>query len=351
MRAFCILAIGFFTMGAVACSGSTETGSGGGSSGTGTATGTGTGSSTGSGADVTKACADLVKERCTHSDACSANHGTQTLYGDEATCEARGQISCLSALDAPGTSATAATTEACAMAGASESCADLLDNNPPAACVPSPGKVATGGACGANGQCQSTFCAIAKNAVCGTCAPQPKAGDSCATFACGRNLNCDRTTQICVVPAAAGAACSKDETCAAGLSCVGANAMMMTMGTCQTAGSKAGDMCDPKAQKAPTCDRNLGLYCDPVSKACASVTYVGANQPCGVVAGGFGVCTGGGLCVMPAGAKAGTCSAPAADGAACDAMNGPPCLRPAECVVPAGSTKGVCTLPDAAKCK
>jgi len=57
------------------------------------------------------------------------------------------------------------------------------------------------------------------------------------------------------------------------------------------------------------------------------------------VGNSFIVCGAAGLCVN------GKCVAAAADGAACDATNGPPCMADAVC---AGSK---CVVPDPAACK
>jgi hypothetical protein len=60
-------------------------------------------------------------------------------------------------------------------------------------------------------------------------------------------------------------------------------------------------------------------------------------------------CAAGGGC-YPVGGMTQTCLAPAADGAACDTVNGPGCLTPAKCVTAGSATTGTCQLP-AVSCK
>jgi hypothetical protein len=360
MKALCALAVGSLGLFVVACGGTTVEPSGsGGSTGSSTSTGTSTGSDTGGATTGTgtatstgtginagaMACADVVKERCDLVDKCTGGVAITTNYGTAAVCNERGVLACLANFAAPGTGTTAATLEACAMT--SETCADFLDNNPPAVCLPQPGGVAAGGACGASAQCQSAFCAVPKNAICGVCAAKPKAGDSCASVGCGQGLTCTKASELCVVPAAAGGACGKDLPCGNGLSCIGASGMMM--GQCLADATAMNAPCDAKV--GPDCEKNLGLYCSPLTKTCAAVTFADATQPCGVLAGGVAACKAGAQCLIPAGQKSGTCIAPAADGAKCDTVAGPPCLRLAECVVTVGSTSGVCTQPDPTSCK
>lgn len=318
--------------GVAACSGST----------TGTSLSTGSG---GMGPTAQAACADVAKARCALDDACTNDLGTKVVWGDLATCEARGTASCVTALGAPDTSQTPATIEACAAATPMESCSDFLGNNPVSACVPKPGGLVDGKGCAYNAQCSSTFCRYEKGAACGVCVALPKAGDACEVNAdCGRGLVCDKTSSTCVAPAAKDAACGEGVPCGAGLTCVGAT--MMAMGKCQASGAMAGAACDPKHQTGSGCDASLGLFCSPTSKQCEAMTLATAGQPCGVVnKTSFAICTGGALCVLAS--ASGTCVAPAAEGAACDSAKGPPCENPARCVTTAdGGTAGTCKLPD-----
>lgn len=298
------------------------------------------------------ACADLAAARCQKRDMCTGGLGNERQYGDLTTCKARDVLGCEAALGAPGTSATPAFYESCSQAIGGESCGDWFGNAPPAACVPAPGARANGQACSFNAQCASTWCAVPKGAACGACAALPKVGDACDTTAdCGRGLLC-APANTCATPVQASGTCDSSRPCAAGLTCVGET--KTAPGACMAAGATAGAACDPKHQTAAGCDGNLGLAC--IGTTCAKIQLVGAGAPCGALTDAGTVedvaaCTGGALCVMPQGSKSGNCVAPAADGAACDATNGPPCLAPARCVTASdASTAGVCTLPSSNAC-
>jgi hypothetical protein len=317
---------------------------GSGTAGSGTA---GSGTAGAPSAEADKACTDLVKARCARTDACTKD-GTTLKYGSEADCEAREKIGCLAGLAAPDTSSNPAYVEGCATSLAAQSCDDFLNGN--AACVPAPGPRKNGDPCSAAAQCDSTFCAIVKTTQCGTCAPLPKAGDSCATTSCGRDLKCDNGSMLCYVPGAAGATCSKDVPCGNGLSCVGPKGGPTT---CVAEVSKAGDPCDFKKQMAADCNRDAGLFCDN-NNVCAALTEGKVGDACGFdkTTNTSVICTGGASCLAPMMGAKKVCTAPAADGAACDSASGPFCQTPARCVATAsGSTAGTCQLPDPAACK
>ena len=219
-----------------------------------------------------------------------------------------------------------------------------------AACVPAPGPRKTGDPCGAAAQCDSTFCAVVKNTQCGTCAPLPKAGDSCATTGCGRDLKCDGTTMLCYSPGGAGAACSKDAPCAAGFSCSGAAGAT----TCVAEVTMEGAACDFKKTMGVDCSRDAGLFCTS-KNVCAALTVGKIGEACGYdkTTDTSVECSAGADCLAATpGGKDKVCTAPAADGAACDSTNGPFCQTPARCLATAaGSTVGTCQLPDLTLCK
>jgi hypothetical protein len=308
------------------------------------------GGGTGGATTAASACSSVAKARCQKRDACSDGVANKTAYGDEATCESREAASCETSLGAPGTGATPESVSACAAALPGTACADFAAGAVPDACNPATGSGADGSACAFNAQCASAHCAVPKDALCGTCAPAPKAGDSCAaTGTCGKGLDCTKDTSICVAPLPAGGACAKDAPCAAGLSCVGAT--KTKTGTCQASGTTAGVACDPNQRTAPGCEKSVGLFCSAKSLKCEAITFAAPGQPCGAVGDGLTACTGGGVCVLPsATATAGTCAAPAADGAPCDVAKGGACLSPAKCIVPTGAASGTCKLPDATAC-
>jgi hypothetical protein len=288
------------------------------------------------------ACTAFVKATCMKRDACTANIGTSMIYGGRAECEQHEMPKCLATLTARGTSKTPALLSACTASLAQQSCVDYLDNVLTAACTPKAGSLANGAPCLSSWQCATTFCSLPHGDVCGACAPRPTVGSSCATTVCGSGLQCHSSTMTCEKTVGAGATCDKNNPCAAGFACVGNAAG--AQGTCKAEGTTVGTACDPKSVTVPGCDKDAGLYCDATTKQCKTIATAKAGQPCGTVNGAEVMCVDGGLCVGATALQPGTCKAPAADGAACDAVNGPPCINPAKCV------GGVCKQPDAAVC-
>src|SRR5262249_44262943 len=150
--------------------------------------------------------------------------------------------------------------------------------------------------------------------------------------------------------------------CQNGLSCVGDDAMTMTMGMCQPAGNTTGAMCQTSRKTVPGCGN--GFVCIvPAGGAMGMgtrppITLVKNGQMGGAIGTpvtSVAQCDDGGLCKKAAPTDAtGTCVDAAMDGAACDGdpSIGPPCLAPAKCVPPKGSsgTAGTCTMPNAATC-
>ncbi len=246
----------------------------------------------------------------------------------------RAKLGCMPALTAPGTSATPDKLDSCATAVDTLMCDALYTRNTPMACIPAAGKLANGSACGDDAQCMSTYCKKPAGNVCGVCGARSTAGGACSIDAdCDYQLAC--ANSVCVAYGALGASCDAGHPCAQPNVC--------KSGTC-AAPAEAGQPCTPSLGGGD-CDQTKGLFCNPSSATagvCAIATFVGPGQPCGLVGGGVVGCSGGGLCKRTG--LMGTCVAPAADGAACDATNGPPCLQPAECV------GGVCKLPNPAGC-
>jgi hypothetical protein len=260
-------------------------------------------------------------------------------WPDIATCESQEQLACVDALANPGTGASPATVQSCADALSDQACdAFLTGVEPPDACLPRHGSRALGAACGVAAQCQSGFCAVADDMLCGVCAAPPMAGDSCANSGCGPTLVCVKTTQVCQAPGAAGATCSKDLPCLAGNSCIGT--------TCQADATTVGAACDPKRMTGPDCSLADGLTCDTQSLTCVTQTLVPAGQPCGLVGTARTGCSGGATCSIPQGETKGVCVADAAPGAACNTDSAPACLGGARCV---GNPR-TCQLPGTATC-
>jgi hypothetical protein len=296
-----------------------------------------------SGVSAAQACADNAHQRCLQLQACSSTD-VQLRYGDEGTCETRETYSCTEALAEPLIGNTPSAVEACAGEYAGWACADYEDDqNPPQACQQQLGPVIDGGPCALDGQCVSGFCAIAPGSACGTCAEVPAAGASCAQLtSCGPTLACTLDTHACVVIGVRGAACGRGAICGIGLSCVGANPATGAHGTCQIAGDTTGAACDPVQKTHPGCDRDAGLVCNSMSKTCQPVVVAPAGQPCGDDVGGQAVyCQANGFCTGATATTPGTCTAAAADGAACDWANGPGCVIPARCIGTSG-TSGTC---------
>jgi len=373
-----MVSLGFgalFACGALGCSGGGTTGTGGTSSSTtGTAAGTTTGVTTGtatgttgattsastaSGTTAAQACMDLVHVECTQRDKCSLNSFLNDRnWGSEANCESRNLAPCVSALMAMGTAQTPAHIEACVAAYPTYTCTDFFDINPPAACIAPAGSVAMGGACGANAQCTTGFCAVADHEVCGTCKTLPVAGATCQVQGdCGRDLACaipvGMTSGTCAAFVAGGGMClTGSAPCQNGFACVGEVIATSTKGTCTAEGSTVGAACDSSRKTAASCNAAMGLFCKPNAGGstigtCAAITLAMPGQACGAMGTpvtGFAECGSSGLCVNK------LCVAPAADNAACDSVNGPPCLLPAQCVPTGTGTAGTCKLPDATQC-
>ena len=147
----------------------------------------------------------------------------------------------------------------------------MLEANPPPECDQVTGSVANGAGCAAAAQCQWGFCAIVPGAACGTCAPPPGAGDSCAQLTtCGMGLSCDGDSNTCVAPPGQGASCAPGQSCALGLECIGENASTGAIGTCQPAVESGGACSSTTAE----CDFFAGFTCDDDSKTCVAVPVV-----------------------------------------------------------------------------
>jgi hypothetical protein len=287
----------------------------------------------GSGVSADKACTDLAAAYCTEVSNCAEPLITLG-YGDVATCQARLKLSCLPSLMAPNTAATPDKDDSCATALMTASCDSLYGRTTPAACVPSAGKLANGNACGDDAQCMSTYCKKAANSVCGVCGDKSAAGGACALDAdCQDKLKC--VTMVCQPLVAVGGMCDANHPCAQPNVCKGnVCAVPQEAGqTCATTGVQDifGD-----------CNQTKGLECPPGTHVCAPLMFAAAGQPCGLINMAFVGCAAAGHCKLTG--FMGTCLAPAADGAACDATNGPECTPPAQCV------SGACKLPNPAAC-
>jgi hypothetical protein len=349
---------------------------------------------------TTVVCTAFAYVRCRHDDGCTQGVSSLVHYGDQATCEVRRTAECLTELGAAGTAATATTVLACTESITSQTCVDTFDEVPTTACAPLAGALTTGAACLTSSQCASTYCAVAPNETCGSCAEVPKAGDACTTVAqCGERGGLTCAGGVCIPIATAGAACDLTIPCGFGLVCTGATAT--AAGTCQPYAADAGAACDPS--NASTCNAALGQTCDPTSKTCIVVAFADAGAPCGALDGGLVQCAAGQCVLSAADASAsatdasadaptstdaaadgaaddagiatqtdaasssdasvpmviqaaalatGSCLGAVKEGVACNLVTGPSCLPPAECEVAGdGGTTGTCMLPSAMTCK
>ncbi len=305
---------------------------------------------------ATQACTDLATAVCNKLENCASPLVTQ-IYGDAPTCTTRSEVSCNSSLALKTTADTPDLVEKCSVAYGTLACADIFQNNAPAACTPqTAGKLGSGATCGANGQCTSNVCQIDPTSGCGTCIDAVASGQPCkSTSDCQSGLVCSASTatvSVCVTPAASGGTCSTAlpiVPCAFGLLC--------NAGKCQ-APLPTGSACTPNAS---LCDTSKGDWCTPRGTRCTPVLFAGTGQPCGYdgTTGDLTVCSASGACQnISQTTGLGTCTAAAADNAACDVAKGPFCLPPAVCETGNGpdagadaGTAGTCTVHDPSTCK
>jgi hypothetical protein len=293
------------------------------------------------------ACASLAAAKCARIAACSPVLISRR-YGDPATCQAREKSACVAALAAPQTANSAANAMTCAAAYPTQSCSDVFNSLAPAVCV-YVGPRDTGKPCSVNAQCKSSFCSTPYGSACGTCQDASVAGASCSASPCSRGFDCVPSTLQCQTPGAASANCDAAHTCQAGLACVGATAT--AMGACQAQVTSVGATCDPNRRMSANCAGDLGLYCDATSKQCKMVAFAAEGAACGDVSGVGTQCTVG-ACYGASGTTPGTCKMRAADGAACDSVNGPDCQVGSRCIGTAtgGGATGTCQPLNTAAC-
>jgi hypothetical protein len=288
-----------------------------------------------SGPSAEEACKSYVKAICTQTMSCGAPL-IKIAYGDEASCEARLLLACTPTLQDSKTALTPSKLEACSKKFMTLTCSAIYSRQLPDECKATGGTLVDGTACGDSFQCKGGLCKKPANTVCGTCTEPGQSGAACtADEDCDLGLVC--AGSACVARAAQGATCDDNHPCAYGLSC--------SNGACQMAPG-AGQSCTPTLAGG-NCDQSQGLFCNPSSLTagvCALAGYAGAGMPCGAVNGGYTLCTAASKC-SASGVMTGTCIAPAADGAACNATNGPTCTSPALCA------NSVCTIPDTSTCK
>jgi hypothetical protein len=305
-----------------------------------------------SGDSAARACAELAVARCAVRDRCTNDLGVLVRYGDELTCEVSEALGCQMVLAAPGTGYTPQLVRGCAAALSQQDCNALFNDLSVADCVPPAGTLEIGAPCLFGSQCQSGYCDLPGGVQCGSCAATPAVDASCPNPGdVVAGLACSKVTGVWVPLGAEGSSCDAATPCGAGLTCVGAVPAQQVAGTCLVSVTTADAACDPARATGADCDRNQGLYCT-AEAVCAPLGLAPAWGDCGrLLDGTSAICTGGAVCIFPAGSRQGTCVEPDGDNLPCSSDNGPPCLAPARCVADApGSTAGTCLLPDATAC-
>lgn len=274
-------------------------------------------------------CSTVAAALCNRLKDCSPL-AIQVTYGDVNTCITRATTSCKAATTAPGASVAPSQFTSCVTAFSKLDCKNFTRTNfVPSACL-IPGSRVNGKACGSADQCQSGYCS-ASTGICGTCGQREASGKSCTTNDdCQSGLICN-SKSVCSQPVSSGGNCTDFRDCAVGLNCAS--------GKCAT------PLAEGKTCTNGGCDRLAGLFCNPQTKKCQAIKVADANKACGIVGSDFFECTTSGHCKLASGKLSGTCLAHAADGADCDAVNGPNCMPPALCV------NKKCTLPDPSSCK
>lgn len=304
------------------------------------------------------ACDQRAKAHCERFMTCAGALRLAEEWGDQATCEKRLALDCVTELESPMVSSTAESTTACAGELGAQACEDFLYGRPTPSCARKPGKAADGAPCVRDEECASTSCNVPRGAACGTCetglqenAPCGMAGTSCVF-----GLSCEgpRNMQVCRRPAAQGAACSANSDCDDGLDCVGAS--NMAQGTCQPEIKMEGAACDRNRRMMATCASALNLSCDRMTATCvkgAEDLVAKVGEPCGDQADDTEIeCAAGGYCYRPGGADMGTCKPSLPEGSPCSLVDSDtPCLEPAECIAPAPGAAATCKVRKLSLCR
>ncbi len=273
------------------------------------------------------ACHDFAGALCTQLSSCSP-YLLRFLYGDDPTCIARVQLSCLPLLKLSGSTWTLARLRACTTAYKTQTCDDYFDPDGPLACRPQPGDLPDGAVCADGNQCHSAFCNLSAN-NCGTCLTPAQNGEACSSnFPCALGLSC--ASGKCAPLGGPGAACGQGQTpCRSGYYCHKVRcARVLSEGkTCDRGG----------------CDGNQGLFCNSANK-CQAYKLADPGESCSPMAGTIVRCAASGTC-EGAGSNR-QCRATEPDGAACGPQaGGSACLPPAQC------PHGVCSIFDPTACK
>jgi hypothetical protein len=288
--------------------------------------------------EAAAACHELAEAFCARYTTCFPS-AYNIQYGDTNLCVERTKINCPSWIDLEGSALTIRNIRECVEAYRGATCAEIFQNNLPAACRPMPGKLPDGASCGVSYQCASTSCVYMQGQPpgCGKCTPRAREGESCLVAECQFGLYCNPGNKRCLVPRAEMMPCNNDNPCKFDLTCKNAG---MGMGMCAKVTGENG-MCTMGGNE---CDAPSGHYCNLATRQCKATAYVRPGSPCGNVSGTTTLCLGG-TCTGIGMTGMGTCTALVREGGKCDAQQGLYCLPPALCA------NGTCQITDPVTCR
>lgn len=240
---------------------------------------------------------------------------------------------------------------ACARSTEVQTCDDYLTGNTPGCSVH--GTKTNGQTCLWDEQCQSGFCTgSALNDHCGTCSPQPAAGDPCVSdcgllFQLPLGVVCVSDTagaRQCVPLGSAGTSCDSAP-CETDLICTPSGGSTKT---CSVPSTTFGDAC---STQGPFCDSRRGLYCNSGTHSCELPRTVSEGETCGAPGdGSLVLCDARTYCSRAAPTDpTGTCvAASLPDGFQCQAGSSAPpqCEFPAICAHAPGTSTGTCQIVD-----
>ncbi len=276
-------------------------------------------------------CTTVARSICTRITRCQVAFRLARDYQD-ADCQKVEHDRCFRTLKRQNTGDSVKSLEDCARARDSQDCPEFLAGVAPVACDTPKGPLTDGAPCVSSAQCASQYCDVATTGLCGSCKARLAVGGACdANGDCQTGLYCKKAaatdlTGVCAKRGAEGEACNSETVCLSllvcsgahmegmvavdgachsrtavadqpcndsrvclrGLSCVGFNRTKMMDGVCKVQGLVEGAPCG--AQNAG-CDGDADLYCftDPNDKAirtCKKRTYSGAGGMCGTLADG-----------------------------------------------------------------
>jgi hypothetical protein len=269
---------------------------------------------------ILTACRTYAETHCRRTTGC-APALVELFFGGLASCVELSAERCVAELVAPDVAMTAADIDRCVPVVTAQSCADIVDRNPPKCNVP--GKRPLGSPCMTDFQCAAGACGGRNTLGCGTCRVLAKEGEACGE--CERDLRCVAGT--CKRLGVLGVDCDATRPCSVAFRCSG--------GKCaQYAG--AGESCTAPSD----CETGRSFYCS-LDAGCASFSFVPPEERCGVVGNRVFACAGG-QCAGPDGGE--RCVGYVDAGKRCGALPEPSCFLTLYCAA------GQCALPNDALC-